>query len=455
MKNILPLFLIFFTVFTLNCLAQTGPGGVGITNGTSDLIIWYRSDYGVSITSSNVDSWENAAGYTDHDLVYTGSGTQPTLTTTSVNGYDEVRFYNSGFLYTTASNLTTSNFVTNTASSFMATNIVSRTSPYTYGTYPLNQNRFSSHIPWGNNNTYYDIGQCCGTAARIQVNQTLSSYYNYSIWSYGADAASGKQLYRNGTLLQSRANTSTFNRHTLSKFQIGQRYNGNISELVVFKTKINTAQRLIIQNYISAKYNISLTANDLYTQDNSGNGNFDHDVAGIGQATDGTNHTDSRGTGIVQINTPSTLSNGDYLFWGEETKDPSYAFVSDATNYTEQLSSRWRVSKVNDLGTVTVAFDITGMDLSGKQSCQPLQLVVDNNSDFSSPTAYDLTITGTTATATGILFTDSDYFTLRYLDQIVWNGTSFFNGSGAANAPNNTNECLIYRKIRSYRYTNI
>ncbi|WP_445738419.1 T9SS type A sorting domain-containing protein [Mariniflexile sp.] len=78
-----------------------------------------------------------------------------------------------------------------------------------------------------------------------------------------------------------------------------------------------------------------------------------------------------------------------------------------------------------------------------------MQLVVDNDYDFSSPDdVYNLTIVGTTATASGVIFHNNRYFTLRYINQIVWNGTSFFNGSGASNAPNNTTDACFKLLIK-------
>lgn len=431
--------LILLSFIGLNCFAQTGPGGVGTNNGTSDLVMWYRTDNAITTSGSNVIAWTNSAGYSEHDMTQNG-GTNPQLISRSLNGYDEIQFNAAGILQT-GQNLTTSNFVTNQASSYIYAKANSITSSWPYSTLPHQAQRFSCHIPWSNGIVYYDIGQCCSASARIQVGGQ-SNLTSYSLWSYDANPSTGKQLYRNGTLLQNRANTTTYSTHASHRFGLGDNFRGNMTEVIIFKNKVNTAQRLIIDNYLSAKYGQSLAANDLYFQDNTGNGNFDHDVAGIGQASDGTNHTDSRGTGIVRINSPSALSNGDFLFWGEETKDPTYDFTVNTTSYYEELNSKWRVSKVNDLGTVTVAFDISGINLSGKQSCQPLQFVVDNDVNFGSPTVYTLTISGTTATATGVSFADGDYFTLRYLDQIVWDGTSFFNGAGAGNAPDNTNECL-------------
>jgi Secretion system C-terminal sorting domain len=220
---------------------------------------------------------------------------------------------------------------------------------------------------------------------------------------------------------------------------------GFINEFIIYNFALNTAQTIIVNNYLSAKYGLTLAANDIYTRDTPAGGNFDYHVAGIGQASDGSTHFDSRGSGIVRISNPSITGNNRYIFWGEETRNPTYNFTTNTINHTEQLNSRWRVTRQGNLGNVTVSFDISGINLSGKQGCTPLQLVIDNNYDFSSPSdVYDLTIVGTTATATGVNLQNNRYFTLRYTDQIVWDGTNFYNGAGAGNAPNNTNACLKF-----------
>jgi len=425
----------------------SGPGGVGSNDGTSDLIIWYRPDNGISTTGTLIDNWINSAGVSAFDISETGTQ-RPSLVSGAINGYDEVSFSGSNRLRTGLT-LNSSNFITNQASSFIITRAdnTGQTSSV-YLTDGLDGNRFSNHIPWAGT-VYFDIGSCCGTDARIEVSG-LTGLNNYSIWSYDAHPTSGKQLYRNEDLLQDRANTSTFTNYSGHRFNLGGNisgsngFMGDVGELIIFKTKVNTAQRIIINNYLSAKYDQPLSSNDIYSRDNPGNGNFDHHVAGIGQANDGSNHTDSQGTGIVRINNPTDLDNNEYLFWGEETRNSTYNFSTNTTNYTEQLNSKWRVSQPgNNIGNVTISFDISGIDLSGKQGCKDLELVIDNNYDFSSPSnVYPLSIIGNIATATGVELQNNRYFTLRYTDQIVWNGTNFFNGAGAGNAPNNTDSCL-------------
>ena len=58
---------------------------------------------------------------------------------------------------------------------------------------------------------------------------------------------------------------------------------GFMNEFIIYNFALNTTQTIIVNNYLSAKYNIALSSNDLYTNDDAGNGNFDfehfHQVA--------------------------------------------------------------------------------------------------------------------------------------------------------------------------------
>lgn len=444
---VIKLFMLFSIIpFFNKAYAQTGPGGVGASDGSSNLIMWYRPDNGISASETLVDQWNNSAGINDFNISESNAQ-RPTLHTETLNGFNEINFNGNNRLRSGLT-LNISNFIINQASTFVVakpSNTTQQSAVYT--TDPLeNSTRFSAHIPW-NGSVIYDIGTCCTKAARIQVNG-LSGLTNYAIWAYDAHPLTGKQLYRNETLIGNENNSSTYTSYATQRFNLGGNttgangFEGNMAEIIVFKTKINETQRIIIDNYLAAKYNLSLDNYDLYTQDNPANGNFDYHVAGIGQSGNLDFHTDSQGTGIVRMNNPSKLSKGDYLFWGEDSKNSTYTFSTNTINYTEQLNSKWRVNRSKNIGSVTVSFDISSMDLSGLQSCSSLQLIVDDNSDFSSPEkVYNLTVTGNTAFATKVDFKNNDYFTLRYKDKIVWDGTVFYNGSGPSNAPSSMDSC--------------
>ncbi len=87
---------------------------------------------------------------------------------------------------------------------------------------------------------------------------------------------------------------------------------------MVFGTNVNAAQRIIIDNYLSAKYNIPLTSGKIYTQDDPANGNYDFDVAGIGRIDANDINADAKGAGMVEMLNPSNLADNEFLFWGDD-----------------------------------------------------------------------------------------------------------------------------------------
>ena len=160
-----------------------------------------------------------------------------------------------------------------------------------------------------------------------------------------------------------------------------------MTEVIIYRTKVNTAQRLIINNYLAAKYGQTLAANDVYKQDNSGNGNFDHDVAGIGQATDGSNQIDSQGTGIVRISGATDLGNNEFFMWGHDNSPLSLTNTTDVPSNTShaRMERVWRVSESNtssisvEVGAIDIRVDMTGV--TGYSSAYPPQLLVDTDND--------------------------------------------------------------------------
>jgi hypothetical protein len=389
MKAIIFLTSILFLTTHVLLVAQTGPGGVGQNNGSTSLKIWYRTDFGVSTTGASIDAITNSAGIAALDISETGAQ-RPTLVTGAVNGYNEISFSGSNRLRTGLT-LTTTNFVNDQASSFVVCRADNTTqTSCVYTTDPLvSSTRFSNHIPWSNT-VYFDIGTCCGTNARVQQGG-LTGLNNYSVWSYDALAATGKQLYRNGILLQNVAGTSTYNSHATHRFNIGGNtsgsngFAGDVTEIIVFNNKINTAQRIIIENYLAAKYGLTLGANDIYTQDNPGNGNYDHDVAGIGRVNASNLHDDAQGTGIVRIVNPTNLDNNEFLMWGHNNGVQQAIEIADVPFPVQARFDRvWRVSEVNststavDVGNIDIRFDLTGL---GSVTASDLRLLVDTDND--------------------------------------------------------------------------
>jgi len=109
-----------------------------------------------------------------------------------------------------------------------------------------------------------------------------------------------------------------YNRGTQRKFY------GKLGELIAYDASLNRAQRLIVYNYLSAKYDVGLDANDLYAGDESSNGNFDYGVMGVGR--DGGPalehlHSRARRKGIAL--SAKTVGEGEYVMIGTEARVPS------------------------------------------------------------------------------------------------------------------------------------
>ena len=81
MKHNIQLILILF--FPLVGLCQTGPGGVGKTDGTSDLNIWLNAsdESSIVLSGSNVTQWSDNSGSGNHFT--TISTTKPTYSSGS------------------------------------------------------------------------------------------------------------------------------------------------------------------------------------------------------------------------------------------------------------------------------------------------------------------------------------------------------------------------------------
>lgn len=443
---------LFFIGF--NLFAQTGPGGVENIAGTTNLVLWYSPESSLTnhsdVFPSNGDEIKRLNDQSSKANFATGAfGNSPTYNTGSAfNGYSYLTFDGASNENLVFNDVTDLPFGTSARTYiFVINGTATNQSLMGYGSTVNNGNKitFSSFenedftiAVHGYRRGYDDTSGPFNPAKRILTSMlpastTLNSvimFINSTFYPSVVIAGSNKSVNTEGTTLN----------------HLGRSFDGNMAELIFFDKRINFAERIIIDNYLAAKYDLTIdAANDFYDEDTSGD-NFDHKVAGIGQASDGSSHTDSQGTGIIKMQTPSALSNGDFLFWGEDVKDADYDF-SISTDYTERIDTKWRVSKTNNtsgdvgLGTVSVSVAASDLDLTGKNSCTPLKLIVSSSSTFTTKTTYDLTLSSGVYTASGVSFSDNDYFTLEYIDQIVLDGTTAYNGAGTLNKPNTSDDC--------------
>lgn len=251
------------------------------------------------------------------------------------------------------------------------------TSNWAYNWYFYTGNRLFLDLNTSNNRT------STVSSFSNNTNYLLSMHYN----GYETTASQRVRKFISGSLNATRTETSSSILNSDQNLYIGtmnnnygKYFSGLMGDLMIFNDTLSSTQRILIDNYLSAKYNTSLTSNDLYTQDDGANGDYDFDVAGIGQNSDGTNNTDAQGTGIVRINNPSALANGEWLIWGHNNDALSSWGVTDLPSGIEtRLERIWRVSETGEVGSVDLSIDLGAV--FGPKITTDLRLLIDTDND--------------------------------------------------------------------------
>ncbi|MBL7934273.1 MAG: T9SS type A sorting domain-containing protein [Bacteroidia bacterium] len=341
--------------------SQTGPAGIGTS---ANNVLWLKADAGTSSITNNtpISSWNDQSG-NSINVTQTVSVKQPSFATNVFNGFPAISFDNiktnndkltapdspildntSGYTFFTITRpvsyeaggndarviLSKRNNV-DTEESFM---LFHYSNNYLYVDLQTTNNRFNS------SSTSYPLGTNC----------LIDLVYDGSLTS-----GSRSKLYSSGALIKTAAETSTLIPDNNSPLVIGSTDNGDprpfggyIGEIIIYREALNKASRIIIDNYLSAKYNITLSTNDKYAGDDSGNGDYDRDVAGIGQDTImpgsvvGSNlaFSSSAAAGLgISVN--SGLDNGDYIMAGNASASNGQ-IITDIGGLTGTNNARWQ-----------------------------------------------------------------------------------------------------------------
>lgn len=459
MKFIKPIVLFHFIIcYNLALISQTGPGGVG--NSTTNTI-WLKADAGITL---NYQSVAGTVSVSNASATVTGSGTNFTSADIGKN----IRIVTSGGdkdLVITAVASTTSITVSS------ALDVTQSGCSYSYayistwadqsGNNNDASNPTSTRYPVFHSNVInsYPVAHFDGSNDALEINNisdvrtafvvakalacpsnysaifgTTSGYSQYMIGctqyveaTYTLAGWTGGTWRDNGTSvnpLTTGMSTSAYkiinaitsanvNTDLLcsDRYNASRYFNGNISEIALFNNPINSAERIIIENYLSSKYNIAV-ATDKYAYD-AGYGN---DVSGIGMEADGSNAS-AVSAGILQIGSASDLQTGEYLLFGHDNADASTWTLTESNDGTnERIAREWQVNMTggNGVGTVTVTLDASGLPYSQSHD---FVLLLDADGDFSSgATAYTLTdIGGDLYEKTLLSINDGEFLTFAYV----------------------------------------
>ena len=319
--------------------AQTGPGGVGTTDGTSALEVWLDAQRGVfsnagctllATNGQTAQCWVDQSG-NGRNATETNA---PALATGATNGQAALSFDGAGDHFDVNFDFSPGVTPDLTIFAVFTTHTTDRVKRRLVGHDNGGWDRgigLDSGVPNGDNFGYF-TGSGVGAIHNIS---SAGAYYllaatytpnTFSAWVDGTQRV-------NAAAVNNGSGRTAFTLGTNGDF--AEFWDGDIAEVIVMSAQVTEAERLLVENYLTAKYQISGVSSDgLYTGDDGGNGNYDFEVGGIGTGGDGSHTVGQSGP----LTLAGTLPSGSYLIAGRATTGT----VGTTTNdLPEGMSARW------------------------------------------------------------------------------------------------------------------
>jgi len=353
---------------TLPVLAQTGPGGVGNNTGADgqpNNVIWLDANSLGLTDGDDINSWTEKSNSFVFGQSTFATATVPIFRDNALNGLPYAEFSRN-------LNALVLNPFNSMPSSTITTFIMMRTTGNTDATI--------SYATGSANNEYLLFRS---DDVDVYVNNTQSGVDNTGValnsgnwlaFTHRWQNTGATQLFVDGDQEFSTSSATTGTNDNGGSLALGgeqdavdggydanQDFVGDMAEVIIFDAYLNDAQVLLVNNYLSSKYNVALatSGNDLYAGDNALNDEYDFDVAGVTQVS-GATHTSASSAGFL-IEANSTLdTNGEAIMAGH--KNNANAVSADSLGASVQ--GRWARSWYVDVTTAGTLEAELGFDFS-------------------------------------------------------------------------------------------
>lgn len=332
---------------------QSGPAGVGTSLNNP---LWLKADAGTSTTTNvnPVSSWNDQSG-NGINVGQTNSGQQPLFRTNILNGFPALQFDNvstsgqNDFMWAPDNNLLDN---TTGYSFFMVVEMDYLGSARSIISKRTNIDSYESFMLffYTGNNFFVDMDGLNDRFNTPSPSFTTNTPYLLNVMYDGSLPASSRvKVFKEELLKATGYESSNSVPNMPSPLVVGATHTGDnrpfggyMAEIIIYTTALNDASRIIVNNYLSAKYNLPLNANDYYAGDNGANGDYDFDVAGIGRTSNGSNNTFQASTCAgLSLSVNSGLDIGDFVIAGHNTVNNDQ-ITSDVGGMTGSNNSRWQ-----------------------------------------------------------------------------------------------------------------
>jgi len=350
----------------------TGPGGVGRTNGKSNLILWLKADADVSLKGDKVSQWNDQSGYGNYAVQLTATA-QPTYIARNpalnnqpclhFNGRTEFLRVNHRDSLNLSEALTA--FVVIKCTDLQQNNgLFSKSkSCEPYSNYALSIEGGKRRLLFEHAQQKWTQFASFGTIGNKAVLITFSFDSHTRHGHFGlngqlmGDFTDSQKLTPNDHILE----IGVHNRCALS----GDWLNGDLAELVLFRGTLNSAQRVLVENYLCAKYGLPIASTpsgkDVYFGDTAEQGGYAVAVAGIGKENDGL-QPEAYSGGLTVLDRTFLQHSGDYLLVGHKSSRNNLLDEDLPTAVTHRWERVWYFSISsggNQEGKITLIFDNT------------------------------------------------------------------------------------------------
>lgn len=347
--KLISFFIGFFSLLTL--YGQTpGPAGVGTGDGSVPPrnVLWLRADAGVTESAGKVTNWADQSGNGLNAAQGTASE-QPNFTASNslLNNRPSINYVPDGV--NAIRLVVPDNDLLDDGSGFSF--FVAFYNNSTTGTVGLlnkrngNNNQQSYRFYRDGTNLISNVGNSSNTVTLGGANvagHILSAVYDGSLAGNkyfafrNSNANSGSS---NGNDLTSLPNT-TSSLH-IGNFNAGdaRALNGDIAEVIIYKAALTAPERIVVENYLSQKYNIGIGTNDGFGNAAFYNASFFNDFSGIG-SLDGTVKRSSAVSNALSLREFSnTLNANEFLMFAHDGTTHASGVTSNLGE--PEITSRW------------------------------------------------------------------------------------------------------------------
>ena len=346
--NVIPLTLLH---------AQSGPGGIGNSDGSGDQpenIVWL--DASDLSSFGDGDTWFDKSGNGNNAINIGGSGG---AILGSINGTNAINLVasNTGLLSISDDHLGANKLDGMADLTIISVVNSGNSNPRAILSKRLDAgNRSYAFFTMGSNYNLRAYGGAYDITSNVNIGANSNAIGTY-VYQNGGDFS----IYSNGNLGATRAVSTPIPDRSddllIGTFNTGdgRYFNGQIGEVIMYRTALNSAQRKIVESYLGTKYNIALPFNAFTT----GDVNFNKDISGVGVEVDGTQGlSSSQG---LYLSLRDSLA-GDYVMAAHDNTINDIANINVGGDVTAAgAQAAWnRAWYVEQTGTPTVrlSFDL-------------------------------------------------------------------------------------------------